>query len=461
MQVKNDAVRKPSAAVAAMQDDWQLVAALMGGTKAMRAAGPTYLPKWPAEDGPSYAARLATATLFPAYQRTVEVLSAKPFSKPMTVDKDVPTELQALFENIDLQGRNLDVFAADVAAEAMAYGMAGILVDVPVAEGVRTRADEKQRGIRPYFVQIHPGNILGWKAQIDGGEWKLIQLRLLEQCLEEDGEFGEKLVEQVKVYTPGAWQAWRKRQSADGEEWFVHQEGITTYSGIPFVPVYGKRTGFMTSTPPMLELAHANIEHWQSKSDQQSILHVARVPLLFGRQLGQGAIVVGAGSLVSSDAEHADLRYVEHSGAAIEAGRKSLLDLEDRMRQIGAELLVIKPGNITESQTLADNEPGMCALQRITQHLENAIDQALAVAAEWIGITHAGHISLFSDFGAATLAEAHAELLFNMEAGGSLTLETLLNELKRRGILSPDVNVTQEIAKAAALPKPAKSELIT
>ena len=151
------------------------------------------------------------------------------------------------------------------------------------------------------------------------------------------------------------------------------------------MPVYGKRLGYMQATPPLLELAYTNVEHWQSKSDQQNILHVARVPILFARMLGEG-----------------DLKYVEHTGAAIEAGRLSILDLEDRMRQAGAELLVSKPGNVTESQTLADNEQGACALQKIATNVEEAADQALQLMADWVTELEGGHITIFKDFGAAT-----------------------------------------------------------
>ncbi|MGR5432341.1 DUF4055 domain-containing protein, partial [Vibrio astriarenae] len=90
--------------------------------------------------------------------------------------------------------------------------------------------------------------------------------------------------------------------------------------------------------------------------DQQTILHVARVPILFAKMLGDNKITVGGAAAVKCEDENGDLKYVEHGGAAIEAGRISLLDLEDRMRQIGAELLVIKPGNTNVTQTRADNE---------------------------------------------------------------------------------------------------------
>jgi hypothetical protein len=378
MTVGNAEVRKPSAAVDTMAVDWALVEALMGGTDAMRKAGKKYLPQWPAEDQKSYDARLATATLFPAYARTVSVLTGKPFSKPVTIGEDVPQKIKDWLENIDLEGRNLHAFAADLCAEALGYGLCGILVDCPKGMDVKTVADEQKAGIRPYFVHVRHGSILGWRAEKLNGKMVLTQLRLLELVDTPDGAFGISQVEQVRVLEPGKWTVYRKQKGVDGvETWVIAEEGATTIDVIPFIPVYGFRKDFMIGSAPMIELAHANVEHWQSKCDQQTILHIARVPMLFAKDIGEAPIVVGAGAFISATSKDADVKYVEHSGKAIEAGRLSLLDLEDRMRQIGAELLVIKPGNTTEVQTIADNEQGMCDLQRMMQSAENALDQHL------------------------------------------------------------------------------------
>lgn len=447
---KGNDVSSRSDAVDSMAEAWDLVADLMGGTAAMRRAGKKHLPQWPAEEEKAYKARLATATLFPAYARTVSVLTGKPFSKPVTIGEDVPERMRQWLENVDLEGRNLHAFAADLCSNALGYGICGILVDCPPAEGARTIEDEKRAGVRPYFVHVRHDAILGWRAEKRGGSMVLTQLRLMETVEEPDGDFGTKQVPQVRVLEPGKWTTYREITDAAGKKtWAEHLSGPTSIKVIPFVPVYGFRKDFMIGSPPMIELAHMNVEHWQSKSDQQTILHVARVPILFTKGFAENEpIVVGAGTSVSASGEHADMKYVEHSGAGIQAGRESLLDLEASMRQVGAELLVIKPGNTTEVQTLSDNEQGMCDLQRIMQSLEDALDQALDLMAEFVGEKEGGHVHIYNDFGVATLAEASAKLLFEMKADGSLSHGTLLNELKRRSVLSPDIDVNKEIAAA-------------
>ncbi len=426
-------VRSESEAVSAMGTQWPMILSLLVGTSAMRKGGTKYLPQWPNEQSESYASRLATATLYPAFSRTVEVMASKPFSKPVAIEEGTPPRIMEWLDDVDLSGRNLHAFSADVMLDCISYGLSGVLVDYPQASQLRTRADEMVTGVRPYFAHYKPQSILGWKSTKRNGMEVLTQVRLLESVEEEDGPFGTKQVEQVRVLEPGLWFVYRKL----GDNWIIYEEGTTTLSEIPFVFFYGIRKSFGIGVAPLLELAFQNVEHWQSLSDQQTILHVARVPILVTVGADNTSITVGASSAVGLPVG-ADMRFVEHSGQAIEAGRKSLLDLEERMRQTGAELLVLKPGDITATQVTSENEANRCTLQKIVEVFEDCLDQCLQYMADWVGEKEGGGVSLFTDFGAATLGEASAELLLKANQSGKLSDETMFDEWKRRGIISPE-----------------------
>lgn len=437
-------VRDQSDAVVKMSRVWVMVDALMAGTQGMRDAGEAYLPRWPNEELTDHAQRLAVATLYPAYSRTVEILAAKPFSKPVSLSDDTPALIQDYAQNIDLEGRNLHAFAADTLTDTIAYGLSGVLVEYPKIEGVQTLEQERAAGARPYFVRYKHGQILGWRTQKVAGVVKLAQLRLLESVEEANGEFGLDSVEQVRVLEPGMWRTYR-RVPGRKDEWSMHDEGMTSLSEIPFVFFYGKRSGFGLGEPPLQELAFQNVEHWQSKSDQQNILHVARVPILTIIGADDASITVGAASAVKLP-QNADMKFIEHSGAAIGAGRDDLKDLEDRMVQAGAEMLVRKAGApITARQVDGETEGNRCALQRIAEDFEDAMDQCLQYMADWIGEPDGGSISLHKDFGADGLGEASAKLVVEMGVAGMLSKRTVLVEQKRRGVLSDDIDVDTEL----------------
>lgn len=429
-------VRQPSKAVTCMSEHYPMISALLGGTSAMRKAGETYLPKWPNEESESYKARLKVATLYPAFSHTVGVLSGKPFSKAMTLSDDVPEQISGWLDDVDLQGRNLHSFCAELMQDCIGYGVSGVLVDYPKSDGVKTKADEIKSGVRPYFTRYAPGHVLGWRTERRNGADRLTQLRLLECVCEDDGEFGDKEIEQVRVLTPGAWATYRKIQN---DTWIPFENGTTTLTEIPFVFFYGIRKCYGIGAPPLLDLAFQNVEHWQSSSDQQTILHVARVPILtiIGAD-NDSAITVGASSAVKLPMD-ADMKFVEHTGAAIEAGRLSIQDLEERMRQTGAELLVLRAGQVTATQTRSENEGNKCTLQRIVEDFEDALDQCLQFMADWVSQPEAGNASLFKDFGVGSLAEASAQLLLQANQAGKLSDETFFAEMQRRGIVSADV----------------------
>lgn len=444
-------VRKQSDAAAELNEHCALIDALMGGTSKMRKK-PELMPKWPVEEDASYKVRLSVATLFPAYQRTIEVLGAKPFSKPVTYGDDVPEKIKELCENVDRQGRNLHSFLSEVGNEALGYGISGILVDYPATKDkdgnalYATKAEEDKARVRPYFVQIHPRSILGWLTDENG----LSQLRILE-CVEvPNGDFDVKFIEQVRVLRRGSWETWRKNEGSTKEDdWSVYASGQVSLTDIPFVPVFGKRIGFMQAIPPLLDLAYANVEHWQTKSDRQTALHILSVPFLFTKMIDAAKLVAGAGYAITANDPNADMKYVETTGVAVEKGRQVLLDLEDQMRQAGAELLIVKSAKITEAQTQADNEQGSCVLQKVAQNIEDSGDQALQFMADFIGEPEGGHITIWKDFGAASLAEAGAELLFKSVSAGYVSGESYFLELQRRGILSPDLEWDEEVARIA------------
>lgn len=441
MKISDNPIARQSSAISKMAENWPIITTLLGGTKAIRAAGTTYLPKFTKEEEDSYKRRLSVSTLFPAFSKTVEVLASKPFSKILKSSEDTPERMLEWQQDIDLKGKNLHSFSYQILKESLGYGISYVLVEYPKADGIRTAADEKASGVRPYLVHYSPWNVLGWRFDRINGVEKLVQLRLKESINEPDGDYGEKEVEQIRVLTSGAWETYRKN---DKDEWFLFDEGTTSLDYIPFVAFYGKQTGLFTSEPPLLELAYQNIEHYQSKSDQQNILHVARVPILtvIGARENDD-ISVGAANAISLPVD-ASMEYVEHSGAAISAGRQDLLDIEERMRQIGAELLMIQPGTVTATQITSENDGNKSALQRIAENFDDAMNLCLQYMADWVGEETGGTVKTYKDFGVTSLSDATAQLLADINMSGKLSNQTLISELKRRNIVSPDVDFEEE-----------------
>jgi hypothetical protein len=301
--------------------------------------------------------------------------------------------------------------------------------------------------MRPYFVRVLHRQILGYRIASANGARSLAQLRIAEDATVADGLFGEKTVKRVRVLTPGAFEVWEKTErttAAGAEEWSIIEAGTTGLGYIPFVPFYGWRTGYMTARPPLLDLAYLNVKHWQSQSDQDTILHVARVPILaISGADDKTSLTIGGSSAVMLPAG-GEIAWVEHSGAAIKAGQESLDALEEQMIQAGAELLVKKPGARSATESANDAEGNKSDLQRITEGFEDSLDRALQMMADYASLGSGGHASLFKDFGATSLSQASGQLVLAMKDAGLISGETALAEMKRRGELAADVMFDDE-----------------
>lgn len=441
---------KKSAAVDAMVESWALIDALLGGTPAMRKAGPRYLPPFPREDRDAYQTRLAQAVLFPAFARTTATLAAKPLSRPIGL-KNVASSIEPMLGNVDVKGTPLAAFVAQIIRAVLSHGLDGVLVDMPPANGARTIAEEKAAGLRPYLARYGTSSILGWRAQQDANGAYLTQLRLLEKVTEPAGDFEDKTIDQVRILEPGSWQVWRKIKTTKGtEEWALHESGETSLKIIPFVFFYGIELDFGIGAPPLLDLAHLNVRHWQSWSDQENVLHVARVPVLFGKSFSEDdELVIGASTAIRTSNDAADLKYVEHSGEAIEAGRKSIIDLEDRMRQAGAELTVQRPAVVTATQVRSDDEGNRSTLQQIAEGAEDGIARCLQLMGEFVGEKSQPEVELFKDFASEDLSEKGGDLLLRAAKDGHVSSETVFDHLKRMDIIAQGMSWEQEKKRLA------------
>ena len=435
--------------VSAMAEDWALIDALLGGTRAMRLAGERYLPKWTLEDPLDYAARLKIATLFPATEQTIKEMTGRVFADQIELNKDVPGWIREdVWPDIDRQGINGHTWARGWFFEALAKGMSHVLVDAPpkvLPDGreIRTQADQREAGVRPYLIRLSPERILGWKVDADG---QLSQVRITWSRTVAD-DFADKVIPQIRVYEPGVIRVFEEVASAAGKEkeW-VQVEAIPyDLPIIPLVTCYTKRTGLLQSTPPLRELAHMNVAHWSQQCSTRSLLQTAGVPILaaFGLNEENPKLLIGSKNAVLLPIG-GDMKYIEHSGKAIAAGRDDLKDLEGQMKAIGAKLL--EPGEGTKTATQANEEAASSnsPLGAMVEDLQDALNQLLYVIGLYRSEPTGGMCEVKADLDPDTAPIESMNVLLKMNAQGKLSGGTLFAEAQRRGIVSPELDWEDE-----------------
>ena len=430
----------------------------------MRGAATRWLPKETRESQPAYDSRLKRSILYGALKDTLDNATAKPFAQPITLP-DIPLheKLEKIEGNADRNGQDLTSFGAEAFKAALAYGLTHAIVDYPAAktddEGNttdRSVQDERDEDIRPYFVHVPPTALIGFRSEtLPSGDKKILMARIKSEEEVPDGEYGEKTVYRITVWTDTDVSI---HESDTGKEGSYKEQSRTshTYGEVPLETLYIERTGHLTGAPPFEDLAWLNIAHWQSFSDQRNILRIARVPIIVAAgftndEIGEN-FSVSSSRFVRTKNPEASIKHVEHTGKAIAAGEEDLKRLEERMVMLGLQPFVQRSGSQTATGKAIDESRTHTAIQAWIRECEGFIHNLYKAAARWIDseLPEKFAVSINSDFGFALNGTDDIANLLKARLAGELSRATFLHELKRRGLLAEGVVIDDEVAAIEA-----------
>ena len=426
-------VESPNTAYVNMEPHWLLIEALLQGTYGIRKGHRKFLPQEVRELDEAYDNRLMRSTLAPYYVRLERMLAGMLTRKPVRLEdvSDVVTE--QLFD-VDLQGNDLNVWTYETARKCIRYGHVGVLVDAPKAG---------DNG-RPYWATYDPRSILGWRSEINGGKQQLTQLRLMETITVPDGLYGEKQVQQVRVLTPGAFEIHQKDDKGDFR---LIDEGTTSLSEIPFAVAYSNRVGVLESRPPLADIAELNLKAYQVQSDLDNQLHISAVPMLaiYGFPQSAEEISAGPGEAMALP-ESARAEYIEPGGNSYDAQFRRLDQIASQINELGlAAVLGQKLSAETAEAKRIDRSQGDSTMMVIAQQMQDLIDNCLKFHAQYMEQPQAGSSFINRDFLGQRLEPQEIQSLLQLYTAGTITQETLLNQLSAGEVLGDEFDVEEEI----------------
>jgi hypothetical protein len=427
-------VQDPNSVWRNQEPHWILIEDLMQGTYGMRRKHRRYMPQEPRELDESYDNRLARSVCPPYYQRLERMLAGMLTRKPVRLTDTADIIQEQLF-NVDLLNNDLNVWTYETTRKMIRYGHVGVLVDAPKAE---------YEG-RPYWCTYTPREILGWRYE--GSE--LVQLRLMEKVVLPDGEYGEKTAEQVRVLTPGEYKIYQKQKNTNFE---LIDEGTTSLDKIPFSVAYANRLNIMESRPPLEDIAELNLKTYQVQSDLDNQLHISAVPMLafFGFPSAAEEVSAGPGEAIAFPAD-GRAEYIEPKGTSFDHQFKRLEQIAGQINELGlSAVLGQKLSAETAEAKRLDRSQGDSTMMVIAQNMQDMIDNSLQFHAQYLGnTTAAGSSYVNRDFLGARLDPAEIGSLLQLYTAGTITQETLLNQLSLGEILGDEFDVDAELEATA------------
>ncbi len=413
----------------ALQPLFALSDALLGGTRAMRQAGETYLPKLGAEPKEEYEKRLSVSVLYPAYAETIKQMKGRVFFTSVE-RKDITID-ESYLEDFNLNSDDIDAFLAEPFKHALAYSRAYVLVTAPSSEGIKTKADEKALNIRPYAVVINPSQVLGIKRE----RGEIVEFRYMTTGIITNEDYEEETKEKVIIHTAGNVRVYTKvKKDYQLTEQYEVKTGGKPYPVVPVAELI-----FEEGQLPLEHLAYLNVKHWQSQSDQDNILKYARVPMLVVRGADDDSQIQIGGSATMIP-ENADMQWLEHSGAAIGAGQESLTQLEAQMQSAGAKLLTRTKLSMTDSQAKEEQSKEISQLRYYANLLEDFAEKILYFFALFEGKNNGGRIEISGNIDADFDENQSMDRIDQGVRNGYVSPQTAFEELQRRAIVNSNAS---------------------
>ena len=392
-------------AVLDMTKAWEIMKAVTNGTEYLRDNSEAFLPLEPREDYDAYLSRVNRSVFSPYTQRLVRAATGLILRKPITVLGD-PYWTDVFVKDVDGCGSDLDEYARRLLICALTYGHSNTLVDFPAPTGARSLAEERNQNRRPYWIEVDPANIYGWRLDREVNYGKLIQVRIAEQAVVPEGDFGEKVFDQIRVIEPGQYKIFRKKETtkdmytqdesfagnfdspANEKDYELVESGEFSLGEIPLVTVYAGKTDTMTSKPPLLDIAYLNLAHFQRQADLIHSLHVASQPLLvmegWDDQTKDMAISVNYAMATQPGNK---VYYVEPAASAFEAQAAEIQELQLQMATLGISTLS-QQKFVAESADARrlDRVDTNSMLSMVSLDLEQKVQKAFNLSADYLGL---------------------------------------------------------------------------
>ncbi len=460
---------------------WTKVADILAGADAVRDRGAAYLPQSDREHPDDYRVRLAAAPWRPEFADALRALTSKPFGKDVRlkgpVSDDIAGQLDletkarhgGFVDDVDGMANGLTPFCREWFGYGLSRGIHLVLVDYPEMGPNPTRADEKASGARPYWLHIPAEHVVALYTETAGGKETVTHLRYRETVVVRDG-FGETTVDRIRVYEPGAWQIWERK---DGT-WTLAQSGTfsrgpTKITSVPLVIFRtGTRVGALETIPPLADLADMQFELYRALARQDEILTFAGSPMLAANGMAKPSkgqeIEVGPRQVLFAppvgEGVKAYWDYVQPAASNITEIRNHVAAVQADMRRVGMQPLLEGIGTSTATGAAIDAAKAHSSVKAWALLLNDGIEQAFVFTCEWMGTDATVQTEVSTDFSIEPYAKAPLEALGVARAAGDLSQRTFWAQLQRFDVLPPDFDPEAEVALIAAEPKPQVEEQV-
>ena len=350
-----------------------------------------YIPKLPKQTQPEYDSMVARPSYDGFVMRVLDGYTGLSFSKSPTYD--VPSKLETLMQDLDLNDSNDVDMAQTIVNEIFITSRVGVLVDYSnggISEPVNGAVAEQY--LRPYMKIYTNESIINWK--IKNNQTSLV---VLSEMVDIDiNEYEVETVEEFLVLAldeAGYYFTRRYRLDKDKKEVLVQAPIYITQNNqkmryIPFWCATPMKLDIEPSKPPLYDMASCNLSHIKLKTDLYHALWFT-IPTPYGSGISnhKDAITIGASEFQLFDHPQAKLQYLEFTGAGLAPIKEELETIKRTIGQLGAEFLRETSNSQESTDTVAMRTAGdRATLISVIDTASRLMTVALKEMARWLNV---------------------------------------------------------------------------
>jgi Domain of unknown function (DUF4055) len=415
-----------------------------------------YLPREAGEPLAAYLPRLARSSYTSTFRDSIRAFAG--LLSRVTVTSPTPS-LEAALGDVDLRGSSLKRFLGELDALALRDGGALVLVEMPAPDPtVRSAAEERASGRRPYLVPFERSQLINWRTQVTAGrqELSLAVLKMREEMAVDGSEYETAMQDVFLVMRPGEWRKIAVVMDSNGRPQERELGGGPT--SLDYIPLiwYGISSSDIGAQEVLMDgLACLTVEHMRTRSDLAELIHRCALPVAVRTGDSPDAdgnprpLILGPNSALDLPTG-ASFSWVEPGAQSLKAHQEEVAHIERLMKEAALTFLW---GEGERTATEAHLAAGHVSSQ-VAGMMEAKASMFHRVMETWADymsedLAEDSALEIRDSMVQRPLGAHEVQQLLALHTNSALSRQSLLEELQRGGVLDADRLVTDELERIA------------
>lgn len=371
--------------------------------------------------------------------QTVRGMSGLAFMKGIT-EEDTTSQTDYIMDDLDGDGVGLEQSMKASFTGAYRDGRAGLLVDFPPVEGVITRQQQQDQGVRAVIKRYEALEIVNWHTTKVGAREVLSLVSLFEVSDEvmEDGVSVQRIgVERRLVLNEGIYRVEIYHDGVMVEDYQPLIDG-RPLGYIPFFFIGAENNDQRFDDSPMYPICELNIGHYRNSADYEDSVFMLR-PQPWASGLTQSwyeenlkGFRFGSGSLFPlPESGSFGIEQPAPNDQAFEAMQYK----QKSMVALGAKHLTGELSYNTATEAMFGEAGSNSVIQTVMDNVERAYNDALAALADFMGESTYPVVVINADLSNIVADPQLAQVIVNAWINGLVGREDARTYLRKTGLV--------------------------